>query len=71
MATNMGNMTIVSCAILEIREKAVLCYFGDIDETRWVPKSVIEDDHDDLVEDENDGVDLHIATWFAEREGLT
>lgn len=71
MATDCGEFVIIQCAILEKREKSVMIYHGETDETRFVPNSVIHDDLDDLVEDEEEGIDLHVSKWWAEKEGLT
>jgi len=61
--------TIDACEIQHETAKALLVRFENGDEL-WVPKSVIAED--DLGTFEiGDVVELNIATWFAEKEGLS
>lgn len=65
----------VSACVIRTTDKAVLLRF-ESEEERWVPRSVIEDGSDVVVGDFDaemehyDSVDIHIAKWFAEKEGM-
>lgn len=61
----------VSAFVLKLTEKAALLSIDDAgkDVERWVPLSTIENG-DDLVEDGDETVDVHIAKWFCDKEGI-
>lgn len=61
----------ISVTVLSVGPNALLVLTDegeDADET-WIPNSLIKD-YDDLELEEDAEIDIHVATWFAEKEGL-
>ena len=62
----MASVTICVHQVVRETDKAFL-FLLDSGET-WVPKSVVED-ADDIAEGDDD-LEVEVAKWFAEKEGL-
>jgi len=76
-------MRTVLVAVAEVKRETDLAFLfvlpGDVDgdgldteddrERIWVPKSVI-DDEGDGIEVGDDDIEVNVAEWFAEKEGL-
>jgi|WetSurMetagenome_2_1015567.scaffolds.fasta_scaffold04771_9 hypothetical protein len=54
--------------VIKSTRLAILVSLEDLDEERWIPKSVIHDDSD--IRDEGDSGELVVNRWWAEQEGL-
>ncbi len=51
-----------------LQETALAFLFETEDGETWVPKSVLESPDDIAVDDEE--IEVEVAAWFAEKEGL-
>lgn len=58
------------CEVKRSTEKALLVYIPDLDENRWIPRSVVHDDSEVFDDEENNKGTLVVEDWFAEKENL-
>jgi len=59
-----------NCEVKRDSGKALLVYIEDLEETRWIPKSVVHDDSEVFDDNENSRGTLVIEDWFAEKEDM-
>jgi len=56
------------CEVQKETVRALLVWIPDLDEAKWIPKSVIHDDSEIYDDGEGSEGQLVVLTWFAEKE---
>lgn len=56
--------------VVHVTAKAVLVKCEDLDEEKWIPLSCITWEGGDVEMEKGEKGTLHVAKWFAEREGM-